>query len=90
MSCFCPVWTMDVAYKRCYSYTQEKSKASLATQTAGFLLCWGKGDPMSPNDMLRALADIWAACVIDYPAADHAEILRYIEALQGIVFGLRE
>jgi hypothetical protein len=44
--------------------------------------------PMSPNDMLRALADIWATCVIDYPEADHAEILRHIEALQGIVFGL--
>lgn len=48
----------------------------------------GGGDPISPNDMLRALADIWTTCIVDYPTADHAEILRHIEALQLIIFGL--
>ncbi|HBC92648.1 MAG TPA: hypothetical protein DCZ10_07015 [Pelotomaculum sp.] len=49
-----------------------------------------RGVNMSPNDMLQVLADIWATCVIDYPAADHAEILRHIEALQMIIFGLKK
>lgn len=43
---------------------------------------------MSPNDMLQALADIWATCVTNYPEADHTEILRHIEALQLIILGL--
>jgi hypothetical protein len=43
---------------------------------------------MSPNEMLRALAVIWTACAVDYPDADHQEILRHIEALQLIIFSL--
>jgi hypothetical protein len=40
--------------------------------------------------MLRTLAEIWTTCVIEYPAADHAEILKHIEALQLIIFGLKD
>lgn len=44
---------------------------------------------MSPNEMLLALSRIWHSCV-EYPEADHAAILRHIESLQLLVFGLKK
>lgn len=43
---------------------------------------------MSPNEMLQALSRIWLACVVEYPEADHGLILRHVEALQVLVFGI--
>jgi len=45
---------------------------------------------MSINDMLMALSQIWTNCVINYPEADHEEILKHVEKLQSIIFGLRD
>jgi hypothetical protein len=42
---------------------------------------------MSPNEILMTLSRIWLSCA-DYSDADHAAILRHIEALQLLVFGL--
>jgi hypothetical protein len=44
---------------------------------------------MAPNEMLQALSQIWLACAKDYPEADHEAILKHIEALQLLIFGLR-
>ncbi|MFA6282359.1 MAG: hypothetical protein WCY05_07675 [Candidatus Omnitrophota bacterium] len=44
---------------------------------------------MTPNAMLMALSAIWNSCVVNYPTADSEEILRHIEALQLIIFGLK-
>jgi hypothetical protein len=45
---------------------------------------------MPVNDMLIALSQIWRDCVINYPEADHGEILKLIEQLQSIIFCLEE
>jgi hypothetical protein len=44
---------------------------------------------MAPNEMLQALSQIWLTCAKDYPEADHEAILKHIEALQLLIFGLR-
>jgi hypothetical protein len=43
---------------------------------------------MTINDMLQALTQIWTSCVVDYPHADHIEILSHIQELQKIIFEL--
>jgi len=44
---------------------------------------------MQPNDMLQALSRLWYAC-LEYPEADHEAILAHIEALQVMIFDLRQ
>lgn len=44
---------------------------------------------MTPNEMLMSLSRIWKACV-EYPNADHEEILKHIEALQLLIFRLND
>jgi len=44
---------------------------------------------MTPNEMLQVLSVIWMTCVVEYPKADHKEILKHIEKLQLIIFNLR-
>jgi hypothetical protein len=43
---------------------------------------------MTPNEILMNLSSIWITCVIDYPEANHMEILKHIEALQMLVIQL--
>lgn len=45
---------------------------------------------MQPNDMLQALSQIWLNCVQSHPDADHEAILAHIEALQVMIFDLRQ
>jgi hypothetical protein len=54
---------------------------------AGWIWTWMMA--MAPNEMLQALSQIWLTCAKDYPKADHEAILKHIEALQLLIFGLR-
>jgi hypothetical protein len=42
------------------------------------------------NKMLILLSQIWRDCVINFPEADHEQILEHIQALQSIIFKLKE
>ncbi len=43
---------------------------------------------MTQNKMLMTLSQIWASCVLNYPGADHEEILKRVNALQMLIFEL--
>lgn len=45
---------------------------------------------MTPNDMLMGLSQIWLSCASEYPEADLEAILKHIESLQLIIFGLEK
>lgn len=45
---------------------------------------------ITPNDMLMSLSQIWLSCASEYPEADLEAILKHIESLQLIIFGLEK
>jgi len=45
---------------------------------------------MTPGEMLTTLSIMWSVLVLQYPDAEHDEILKHIEALQLLIFRLND